>query len=271
MKSYFINEAMETAIKSYLESNEKENSILYNSFLVVVIRTLNVIYDKLDIISPYKNNNFQLFKENILKYGYNEKELEIFFNEMMIFFDNEKNNVVPNDTFIVIEKKLIDMFMCKKINYNVSELELREFKKLLYSPKAGNELIISYNFMNSKDEKEILNYFEMKNNLIKKEEDDTPKKLLSPDAYKVINKNYTDIALLTAEDVDKINDQVYFKLDVNKNAVNFEYMFEKALEKFYNRKDDSITSGNGYVDILLILGIIVTLVMVILIVTIIVG
>ena len=44
MESYFINEAIEKAINDYMNSKDKVESVLYNSFLVVVIRMLISIY-----------------------------------------------------------------------------------------------------------------------------------------------------------------------------------------------------------------------------------
>ena len=53
MKDNFINEAFSKAINDYLESKDSKDGILYNSFLVVVIRMLIIIYGELDIINPY--------------------------------------------------------------------------------------------------------------------------------------------------------------------------------------------------------------------------
>ncbi len=266
MNIYFINESIDKAIKNYIESKNNPNGILFNSFLVVVIRTLNVIYDELDVVGPYLSKNPEIFKQNLIKYGYSVDQFNLFCNEMHNFMIKENNKILPNDSFINLEKMLIDMFLYKKQNFDVSEEEELEFKNLLYSPRSKNEVMISFNFLNSKDEKEIINYFNLKYKSIVKVEDVEPKKLLSPEAYRIINKNYTDVALLSSKDVELINSEVYNKLEVNKNAVNFEFLYDKALQKFYLDNSKPITSGNGYVDILLILGVIVTIVMIVIII-----
>ncbi len=266
MGTYFINEAFDKAIKDYIQSKDKKDGVLYNSFLVVLIRKLSIIYNELDIVIPFEKQDEKLFDANILKYGYSHNDLILFKNTIQLFYNNEKNNIVPNTEFILIEKMLINMFMLKKVNFEITLEEEKSFKELLYSPFSSNELIISYNYLHASDENEIISYFDEQNKINQKIISETPKHLLSPEAYKVVNKNYTDIYLLSAEDIEKINDEIYEKLEVKKNAINFEYLFDKALYNFFH-KDDKISSGNGYVDILLILGIVCTIVMIILIIS----
>ena len=76
MKTFFINEAFETAINDYLKSKDKPESVLYNSFLVVVIRILINIYGELDIINPYQIKNENIFDNNLLKYGSKKEEID---------------------------------------------------------------------------------------------------------------------------------------------------------------------------------------------------
>ncbi len=268
MKECFINQSLEISIKSYLESKDHKEGIIYNSFQVVFIRTLIILYNELDIINPYLIKNPELLVENLSKYGYSRENVINLFNELTLFNINEKNKVVPNPSFVKLEKMLIDMYINKKVNYNVTTDEEYEFKQILYSPFSSNELIISYNYLHTKNELEILKYFDDKNNTNHKIYIEKPKKLLAPEAYKTIDKNYTDIALLSADEIENINDLVYSKFHLNKTAVNFEYLFERAIYNHYH-KNDKITSGNGYVDILLILSIICTLAMLIIIATII--
>lgn len=260
MNNYFINEAFDYAIKSYLESKNHKDGIVYNSFLVVVVRSLINIYGELDIIGAYENNDELLLHSNMLKFRLSKMKLNKFFLDVQSFYNNEKLEIVPNSIFISIEMFLIDMYMAKKINYNVTSIENDEFKKLLYSPYAKNPLMISFNYQHSTDNFVVTNYFDSQDRLNIKVEVSEPKVLLAPEAYRIINKNYTDVCLLSADDVKKINDEVYSSLNVDKNMVNFEYLYDLALYNFYN-KDRKLTSGNGYVDILLVMGIISTFVM----------
>ncbi len=268
MVSYFINEAFDLAIKTYLDKKNKPNTIEYNSFLVVLIRTLVFIYGELDITTPYFSKHEHLLDENLGKYNFSKLEIDAFKKELDLYLENEKNNVKPNPSFLKIEKMLINMFMMKKINHVVTVEEEDNFRKLLYTNNSNNDLMISYNFLHSPDVNEIENYFIDRSEKCKKITVETPKHLLSPNAYNVINKNYTDVCLLSAVDVEKVNEEVYKFLEVPKNAVNHEYLLEEKLKEFYY-EDVPLTSGNGYVDILLILGIICTIIMIIIILTII--
>ena len=50
----------------------------------------------------------------------------------------------------------------------------------------------------------------------------------------------------------------YFK--IRENAINKEYLLDKAIEAI-ERENNKVTSGNGYVDILLVLSVICTVLM----------
>ncbi len=258
METYFVNEAMNEAVKNFLDSKDKPNSVLHNNFLVVVIRTLSLIYGELDITNAYLTKNEKSLNVNLSKYGYPLNKIEEFKKHLQNFEDIEKTSEKPNPYFLIIEKILIDMFITKKVKFSVTEEEEKKFKQLLYSPSANHELIISYNFLHTKNEYEIINYFNEQNNLNSKVEVEQPKHLLSPEAYRVISKSYTDVKALSAMDVEKINEEVYKALKVNKYAINFEYLLEKAINDFYK---NHLSSGNGYVDILLIMSVISTLIM----------
>ena len=49
---------------------------------------------------------------------------------------------------------------------------------------------------------------------------------------------------------------------IRENAINKEYLLEKAIEAI-ERENNKITSGNGYVDILLVMSVICTIVMIV--------
>lgn len=257
---YFINEGFEKAINDYINSKDHTGGLMFNSFPVVVIRALVSIYGEFDILGSYSANDELMLHSNMLKYKFSKMRLNKFFSDMQGFYVNETNGVVPNVYFVSIQKFLIDMYMAKKVNYNVTTQDKENLMSFLYSPNSSNPLMISYNFMHSKDNFEVISYFDTQDKLNVKIQIEEAKVLLAPEAYRVVNKNYTDICLLSAEDVKKINDEVYSGLNVDKSSVNFEYLYDLALYNFYN-KNKKITSGNGYVDILLIMGIISTALM----------
>ena len=67
MDKVFINNAFTKAIDDYLKSSDNVQGVMYNSFLVVVIRMLVAIYSELDIINPKIIDDEDLLKENLAK------------------------------------------------------------------------------------------------------------------------------------------------------------------------------------------------------------
>ena len=261
MNKSFINEAYDAAIKMYLNEKHNKEGIKYNSFVVVVIRLLSIIYDELDIITPYQLSDESMFYSNLQKYGYPlEKIME--FNDSFLSFYNNENKI----DFIKIQKMLIDMYVKKKITLNVSEEEVNAFKDLLYSPNAKNPLIASYNFLMANNPTEVLDYCnEMfdKNSKMKIEK---AKETLSYDAYETLKISLSDIEQMSAEELENVNKQVYNYFSINENAINKDYLLDKAIYDMKNPKP-AFSTGNGYVDILFILAIIATLIMIIFIIT----
>ena len=66
-EEYFVNIAIQKAIKQYLASINNKDSINFNSFLVVIIRILVLIYGYADIINPFY---LIVLKQNVYVYVY---------------------------------------------------------------------------------------------------------------------------------------------------------------------------------------------------------
>ena len=265
MDKVFINNAFTKACDCYLDSNDNVKGVMYNSFLVVVIRMLVSIYSELDIINPKVMGDEELLKENLDKFGYSKMDIEVFLSNIELFyeFENANNNDKfrkRNPYFIIIQKELIDMFIKKKLNFYITNDEVREFYDLLYTPYATNPLRVSFNYLHAKDILKIDRYFriEMKENvkiILPKE-----KHLLNALAYEMINYNYDYVKNLDSSEIDKINSQVYDYFKIRENAINKEYLLEKEIERIV-KENNKVTSGNGYVDILLVLSVICTVLM----------
>lgn len=258
----FISEAFTSVINDYLKGKSHPEGVTYNTFLVVVIRLLTLIYDELDILNPFYLNNEQALNDNLEKYGYSYNNICTFKRTFNHFYEKENS-----EDFINIQKMLIDMFALKKKSMDLKESEIDSFKDLLYTVKSPNPLITSYNFLMAKDVNEIENYFEkiVKENVYKKKERE--KKKLNIDAYEILKYSLEDINKMDADQLDEVNKKVYNYFDINENAINKDYLLDKAVFDFNNPKP-SLSTGNGYVDILLILSIVVTLGLVIFLLTI---
>lgn len=260
-KGIFVNEAFTYAINEYLSSKEKQDGIKYNSFLVVVVRLLTIIYDELDILNPFFLGNEESLMINLTKYGYLESNVNEFKRAFESFFENESEIA-----FVSIQKMLVDMFAKKKVTLNVSESEINEFRQTLYSPYAGNPFLVSYNFLMSKDPLEVINYFDKQMEVNQKKRISKPKETLNLEAYEILKYSLEDIKAMNSDELDEVNKEVYNYFDINANAINKKYLLDKAVFDF-NHPKASLSTGNGYVDILFILAIISTIGMILLIIT----
>ena len=271
MNQDFVNEAFSKAIDDYLKSSDNVQGVTYNSFLVVVVRMLVCIYSELDIINPMVIGDVDLLYKNLTKFGYSKDSLNIFFSNLQLFYEIEGNNEnitkkEKNPYFVLIQKDLIDMFIAKKLNFYLTEEEVKEFYDLLYTPFSKNPLRVSYNFLtssvNGNDVMEIDNYFktQMRENVkvvLPKE-----KHYLNVKAYEILNYSMDDLNKMDSSELDRVNHQVYDYFKIRENAINKEYLLEKAIEAV-EREKNKVTSGNGYVDILLVISVICTVIMIV--------
>ena len=266
MEKVFINNAITKSINDYVDSKNNIQGVTYNSFLVVVLRCLISIYSELDIVNPKMMDDEDIFKDNLSKFGYSKIDVEVFLSNLELFLEFEKENDKrsiknKNPYFIIIQKELVDMLIKKKLNFYLTEDEIREFYDLLYTPYSMNPLRVSYNFLQSSDALEVDKYFkyQLKNSVkvtLPKE-----KHYLNVKAYELLNYSFDDIRNMDSSEVDKINSKVYDYLKIRENAINKEYLLDKAIEQI-ERERNKVTSGNGYVDILLVISAISTVLMV---------
>ena len=269
MKTYFINEAFDKAVNDYLKSKDKQEGILYNSFLVVVIRILINIYGELDILNPYYMKSETAFDDNLMKYGLNKESISEFKRLLDGFYRIERKNMASlkkeiNIYFIDVQKRLIDMFNLKRLSYGVTEDMRKEFFDLLYTPGTSNALRLSYNFLNAENIYEIAEYFKESMQIQKSvaKENDKEKDLLPFETYKLFGINVSDLSKMNESEVNKINSEIYESFDIKENAINKDYLLEESI-KAYKMQRNLITTGNGYVDILLVMSVIVTTLMVV--------
>ena len=262
----FINDAMNKAIADYLSSKDNQQGTIYNSFLVVIIRILILIYGELDIINPYMSNDKDLFINNLIKYRYSKDNVDLFLDKINKYYQEEvynNNRKIKNKNiyFVEIQKILIDMFICKKLYFNITEDETKDFYGLLYTENTKNPLRLSYNYLNATNINEIDIYFKKSMQENVKVVASGEKHVLNPKGYEILGYDITNIINMTSNEIDKINNQVYDFFKIRSNAINKEYLLEKAIAE-YEKEKNKITSGNGYVDTLLVLSVIATAIMI---------
>lgn len=269
VKSYFVNEAVDKAINDYMNSKDKVDSILYNSFLVVVIRMLINIYGELDIINPFQVKNEESFDNNLMKYGATKDQITEFKRTFDGFYriDKKNANAIRKETnpyFIEVQKLLIDLFTLKRINFGLTASDSKEFFDLLYTPGTSNALRLSYNYLSLDDNDlyEVAEYFKKAYSEKEKNKEEDKKDLFSFDVYRLFNYSIADISKMSSKDITKLNNEIYEAFDISSNALNKDYLLNEKIKALKSERTP-ITTGNGYVDILLVMSIIVTTLMVI--------
>ena len=267
MNKQFINEAFDKAVNDYLNFKDNPESVRFNSFLTIVIRLLVTMYGELDVVNPYITNNEETLKDNLAKFGYSKDNINYFLDNLQMFLNIEKDNnnlnvKKENPYFITIQKQIIDMFVMKKLHFSITNEEFEEFYNLLYTENTPNVLRLSYNYLMSDNPSTIDDYFkrEMKDNI--KVLKPTEKKLLNMRAYEILNYSMDNINKMNSDELDKVNHQVYDYFKIRENAINKEYLLDEAVKAF-DREKNKLTTGNGYVDILLIMSIVTTLLFVV--------
>ena len=265
-KGYFINIAFDKAIKTYLASINEENSIIYNSFLVMVIRILTFIYGRLDILNPYYLDNSVAFFNNLAKYGMNKGDLALFKEEFLGFYqfeieNQDKKYKVANPYFKSTLKYLVDMFIYKKKNASITYQEEETFLDLVYTTHTKHAYRISEGYLNLPDPLYIEKYYYSKLNEIDMTREininETISSNLNLDALNVMGIGLSNLENMNLKQIEDAQNNAYgyFKVDID-NPNREEELKEKV--DFYKLYGKKITTGNGYVDILLLMSVIAT-------------
>ena len=265
-EEYFVNIAFNESIKQYLESCNNKNSLSYNSFLVVVIRLLALIYGKVDILNPYYLKNNVAFMNNLTKFGVSNSEIAMFKDDFLRFYEFEEENRArsikqKNPYFTNIQKYLVDMFVAKKKSREVSLEEEESFLDLIYSGHTTNPYRLSYAYLNATDIRFIEKYYYSKLNemdvTMELALDKTISGNLNLEALNLLGVNLTNLKNMSTEEIKEAQSKAYEYFEVDAESINRDKELNKAVD-YYKLHGKKITSGNGYVDILLLMSVIVT-------------
>lgn len=167
----FINNAINDAVILYCQDKELEKEVSQNSFMVCVVKMLAIIYDEDTIIDCYYNEDFDGFKNLLLKYGYTEEEYNKFLDNFEKFYEfdlaqRERKIKQKNKYFNLIQKSLVDMLVCKNNSVVVKINERKKFYDLLFTVNNKDFFKKSYALMMAYDPYEIDNYFKKQGLLV---------------------------------------------------------------------------------------------------------
>ena len=248
MNNLFINDSIDSGISNYLLIKEEKDYDKAHIFEVYIIRCLCKIYGDINILNPYRIGNSNSFKSNLIMYGLPVKDMEEFIKLMDDYSKwlNSKQNVGKTDLTSRIEILLINMIIERNKAIKFTDQEIAFFDKY-FDPKNNN--FATLHSLITKDINVIPMYWARKkvlldNNLkFKRIRED----LLSSDLYSKYGIDKDDMSKISDERVRNINSRI----------LDNEKLKEKRNGKF-NPKSVIITSGNGFVDTLMLLCIMTT-------------
>lgn len=265
-EEYFVNIAFEESIKSYIANANNQNNVHYNTSFVIVIRLLILIYGKLDILNPYYLKNSIVFMNNLAKFGVNKSEIALFKDDFLRFYEFEKENEkgkikIRNPYFTVIQQYLVDMFIAKKKKESVSLKEEETFLDLIYSSHTTNPYRIAYNYLMSDDPNFIEKYYYSKLNEMDVTREIALEKTingnLNLEALNYLGINLSNLKNMSNEEIMKSQNKAYEYFEVDAESPKRDQDLKEAID-YYKIHGRKLTSGNGYVDILLLMSVIVT-------------
>ena len=241
----FVNEAIDYAFTMFTRSKGREFSSLYNSFLVVVVRALCEIYGELDITNPFLTGNEYGFNLNLKKFGYSEENLVKFRDHMQSYYEwakkASKNKIVNKSTdFVAIQKDLIDMMECK-LGEDTEEIEkkIKEFKQFLYTDENSNPKFKLFNIQVADDMNAVKKYLN-----------------------EMIAKKKAQVEVLNIKDISAPGDEkdeIYKMIEAdmaNEPARRYANML-KLKPNLQPRL--ALSSGNGFVDLMVLISVVTTL------------
>lgn len=263
----FISPEFSLAIQNYLAT--KDQPLTGNlSFPVIIIRTLVFIYGELDIINPYITKNENMlggFDSNLTKYGINIQDINDFKIAFNNFFKTQNIQNGVNNSFIKVEEYLIKMFFKKMKVMHLNNDDLQKFSS--YICLSSNAILKDYYTLYASGTNELEHFFKSQLFLIKHDFNlvKSKKNLLYLDAYVLLGYSKNQVMLMNDEELNKLNEQVYSFFRIPRKEVNKEDLLIKAVN-YYKKYGNRLTTGNGYVDLLLLSSIIITTILVLIVV-----
>lgn len=230
------NDALLNAISKY--TNNKEDI----SFETNIVRILIHIYNEVDFLKPFLLHDYNLIDSNLLKYGLPKEELSKFkekFNEYMLNHNS--------DAFLTIYKIIMDMIFYKYKNKFITDDEVKEYEKIFFQGRSVETL--------NKYWDQTL--YKINNKLSFTKPSD---KAFNPYGYYLQGKNMHDIKEMPDKKLYYLNRRKVRDYNANIANANLFKKFNKVIHKEMLPKN--LSSGNGFVDILMILSFIATEVMV---------
>lgn len=266
----FINSAITNGLQAYIAKLDNQDfSLSHVSELKVIeshvfefkiIDFLISLYGKINIINVYEIKNEKKFKNNLMFYGASEEDIDNFFNLLNEYdkwlnskFNNEKNNII-RDIFYLLAKLVI---LKEKVN-KISDEEMKVYQDLFTLKDNKINRIVD---MSALSKEEVLHAWDRALEDSKKETvpNNEEPLLLDENKYEKYGLELEDVKQLPEEKIKILNDDIN-KRDESDDVSNGGRNKDKP-------KTLVLSTGNGFIDGLVLLSIVCTEIMIGVIVT----
>lgn len=257
VEKYFINPAIEHGIKSYMSYKENGSYETCYTFEMSVIKALTIIYGEKSILLPYRIDNEKAFECNLLMYDLKESDMLDFIrymNQYYLFMRNFRSHEKAAGLISEIERIIIEMIDKRSKRRTFTEEEIKEFDTI-FNPSEG-ELKQLKRLVQSDDGLIIKKWEDSKYGLTNTQLRMMAinPNLLDPNRYSKCGYDIKTVALLSSEEIDEINTRI---LEEENRVVDY------GKKKIFERREKLVlTTGNGFVDKLMLLSIITTEIMI---------
>ena len=191
-------------------------------------------------------------------------DIAIFKEEFLNYykFEEENNNgkiKFKNPYFKNVLKYLVDMFIFKRNSVEVTYQEEEMFLDLAYTSHTKNPYRVSYNYLASENPQYIEKYYYSKVNQFDVTSDlsKTISTNLNLEALKYVGVDLSSLKNMSKDEIENAKNEAYNYFMVDATSPSRDDDLESAINNFKNY-GKKVTTGNGYVDILLLMSVIVT-------------
>ena len=261
MNNIFINNAITNGINAYISKSNNEKYPLANIFELKIIEFLITLYGKISILNPYKLKDADSLKNNLIVYGAMPNDIDKLFdllnkyNQWLNSITQEKNTIIK-EIFEILSNLVI--LKNKAVVINSEEMKYYEDFFALKEPKI-NQIVE----MSSISKEDVINTWIKAVEKSKQEPVTDEPLLLSKESYLKYGLTMDEVKKLPENKIRDLNKEIKNR-DINEGNPNGGSSKEKPWQLV-------LSSGNGYVDALVLFSIMCTEIMIGIIITVVIG
>ncbi len=253
----FVNDAINNGINAYISKSKNQKIVLSHIFELRIIEFLIMLYGEINIMNPYKLKDADSLKNNLMVYGGKSQDIDKLFNLLNEYNDwlnsssREKNNIVK-DIFIILSNLVI----LKNKSVVINSDEMKYYEDFFALKEHKIDQIVNMLALNKE---EVLNIWPKAVEESKKEPVKEKPLYLSKESYEKYGLFMDEVKSLPKEKVLELNNDIKIR-DEKGVTENKKSAWQLVL-----------SSGNGYVDALVLFSIMCTEIMLGIIITVVIG